>query len=86
MRLEINTFARKGDILNDEDQVMQKIDIGRGLSESDSVEDWLSSIETELERIGFQAQSKPQVTLPLTAESAIDRFVIQLSRRPERGL
>lgn len=86
MRLEINTFARKGDILNEEDQVMQKIDIGRGLSESDSVESWFSSIEAELERIGFQAQSKPQVMLPLTAESAIDRFVIQLSQMPEQGL
>lgn len=78
MRFEINTFARIGDILNESEQLVQRVVIGRGLSESDTAEEWLASITDGLAKAGYRAESLPEVRLPLTAETAIDRYVMSL--------
>lgn len=78
MRLEINTFARKGDILDGESKLVGRIGITKGLSESGSVNEWLASLDGALRSVGYAIDEYPEVTLPLTVETAVDRFTMQL--------
>ena len=78
MRLEINTFARNGDILDTDNKLVKRVKIGKGLSESNSVDEWYASLDQALEKAGYIANTKPAVSLPLTPETAIDRFTMQL--------
>lgn len=78
MRLEINTFARKGDVLDDENRLVGRVGIARGLSESGSVNEWIASLDEALRNAGYAIVEYPEVALPLTVETAVDRFTIQL--------
>ena len=76
MRLEINTFARKGDILDDENRLVGRVGIARGLSESDSVSEWFASLDEALRDAGYAIAEHSEVALPLTGETAVDRFTM----------
>lgn len=78
MRLEINTFARKGDVLDDENRLVERVGIARGLSESNSASEWIASLDESLCNAGYAIVEYPEVALPLTVETAADRFAIQL--------
>ena len=78
MRLEINTVARGGDILDDEGQLVGRLSIGKGLSECTSVDEWHALLEGSIRAAGFVCDELPEASVPLTAENAVDRFAITL--------
>ena len=78
MRLEIDTYARKGDLLDEENKLAGRIDVGRGLSESDAVDEWLDRLDQALALAGYRRTEVPAASLPLTRETADDRYVLAL--------
>lgn len=79
VRLEIGSFARFGDIINDSNEVIAKIWIPKGLKESESVEAWTASIDAALNDKGFERVTDPEASLPFTRENALKRYVMELS-------
>lgn len=59
MRLEIDTYARKGDLLDEENKLAGRIDVGRGLSESDAVDEWLDRLDQALALAGYRRTEVP---------------------------
>lgn len=80
MRLEVNAFVRKGDILSDADELVQRVDIGKSLAEIGSVAEWGAALEGALARAGLRCVGDLSLRLPLTAESAVERHAVRLER------
>ena len=78
MRLEINTFARKGDLLDENNALVGRVDIGKGLAESSSADEWLASLDQALLQAGYTCSELPTVSLPLSRITAVDRFILPL--------
>ena len=80
MRLEIDTYARKGDLLDEENKLAGRIDVGRGLCEERRRGRMAATVlpTQALALAGYRRTEVPAASLPLTRETAVDRYVLAL--------